>query len=94
MRRTSARILRLYRECEKTRHLPAQKRRRARGIVGRRPASTCVDLPNPVSADHSLTRRLTEAAELLQIKLLDHIIIGAPAEGNRRKREKSGNGRA
>ena len=31
--------------------------------------------------DHSLTRRLTEAAELLQIKLLDHIIIGAPAEG-------------
>jgi DNA repair protein RadC len=28
-----------------------------------------------------LTRRLAEAAELLQIKLLDHIIIGAPAEG-------------
>lgn len=32
--------------------------------------------------DHSLTRRLAEAAELLQIKLLDHIIIGAPADGN------------
>ena len=37
--------------------------------------------PSPSQADHSLTRRLREAAELLQIKLLDHIIIGAPAEG-------------
>lgn len=37
--------------------------------------------PSPSQADHSLTRRLGEAAELLQIKLLDHIIIGAPAEG-------------
>jgi DNA repair protein RadC len=37
--------------------------------------------PSPSQADHSLTRRLSEAAELLQIKLLDHIIIGAPAEG-------------
>ncbi len=37
--------------------------------------------PAPSQADHSLTRRLREAAELLQIKLLDHIIIGAPAEG-------------
>src|SRR5437899_3110594 len=27
-------------------------------------------------------RRLAEAAELLQIKLLDHIIIGAPSEGS------------
>lgn len=35
--------------------------------------------PSPSQADHSLTRRLAEAAELLQIKLLDHIIIGAPA---------------
>src|SRR6266545_3220276 len=32
--------------------------------------------PSPSQADHSLTRRLAEAAELLQIKLLDHIIIG------------------
>ena len=38
--------------------------------------------PSPSQADHSLTRRLAEAAELLQIKLLDHVIIGAPAEGN------------
>jgi len=37
---------------------------------------------SPSQADHSLTRRLAEAAELLQIKLLDHIIIGAPAEGS------------
>lgn len=37
--------------------------------------------PSPSQADHSLTRRLAEAAELLQIKLLDHIIIGAPAPG-------------
>ena len=37
--------------------------------------------PSPSQADHSLTRRLSEAAELLQIKLLDHIIIGAPVQG-------------
>jgi DNA repair protein RadC len=37
--------------------------------------------PSPSQSDHSLTRRLAEAAELLQIKLLDHIIVGAPAEG-------------
>ena len=37
--------------------------------------------PSPSSADHGLTRRLAEAAELLQIKLLDHVIIGAPADG-------------
>lgn len=36
--------------------------------------------PSPSQADHSLTRRLREVAELLQIKLLDHVIIGAPAE--------------
>lgn len=37
--------------------------------------------PSPSQADHSLTRRLRDVAELLQIKLLDHLIIGAPAEG-------------
>jgi DNA repair protein RadC len=37
---------------------------------------------SPSQIDHSLTRRLAEAAELLQIKLLDHIIIGARAEGS------------
>lgn len=35
---------------------------------------------SPSQTDHSLTRRLAEAAELLQIKLLDHIIIGAATE--------------
>ena len=37
---------------------------------------------SPSQTDHSLTRRLAEAAELLQIKLLDHIIIGALTEGS------------
>jgi DNA repair protein RadC len=36
--------------------------------------------PSPSQTDHNLTRRLAEAAELLQIKLLDHIIIGAPTD--------------
>jgi DNA repair protein RadC len=36
--------------------------------------------PSPSQADHALTRRLREAADLLQIRLLDHVIIGAPAE--------------
>ncbi len=36
--------------------------------------------PSPSEADHRLTRRLAEAAQLLQINLLDHIIIGAPHE--------------
>lgn len=34
--------------------------------------------PTPSEADHKLTRKLAEAAELLQISLLDHVIIGAP----------------
>jgi DNA repair protein RadC len=37
--------------------------------------------PSPSQADHSLTRRLAEAAELLQIKLLDHVIIGEKGVG-------------
>ena len=36
---------------------------------------------SPSQTDHSLTRRLAEAAELMQIKLLDHIIIGAATDG-------------
>lgn len=31
---------------------------------------------SPSQTDHGLTRRLAEAAELLQIRLLDHVIIG------------------
>ena len=34
--------------------------------------------PAPSEADHRLTRRLAEAAQLLQISLLDHVIIGSP----------------
>ncbi len=37
--------------------------------------------PSPSEADHRLTRRLAEAAALLQITLLDHIIIGTPQAG-------------
>jgi DNA repair protein RadC len=36
--------------------------------------------PSPSETDHSLTRRLAEAAELMQIKQLDHVIIGAQTE--------------
>ena len=34
--------------------------------------------PTPSESDRRMTQRLRQAAELLQIKLLDHIIIGAP----------------
>jgi DNA repair protein RadC len=37
--------------------------------------------PTPSEADHRLTRRLAEAAQLLQITLLDHVIIGSPNGG-------------
>lgn len=39
--------------------------------------------PTPSEADRRLTRRLNEAAELLQLRLIDHVIIGTP-EGGRR----------
>ena len=32
--------------------------------------------PAPSRADHTLTQRLREAADLLQIRLLDHVIVG------------------
>lgn len=38
--------------------------------------------PSPSQADHRLTRSLSEAARLLQINLLDHIIMGT-ADGGR-----------
>ncbi len=37
--------------------------------------------PSPSEADRRLTRRLREAAELLGLVFLDHLIIGLPAEG-------------
>lgn len=37
--------------------------------------------PSPSEADRALTRRIREAAELLQIHLLDHVIIGRERPG-------------
>ena len=37
--------------------------------------------PSPSAADIQMSRRMAEAARILQIRLLDHIIIGAPADG-------------
>jgi DNA repair protein RadC len=36
---------------------------------------------SPSEADLRLTRRLSEAARILQIQLLDHVIIGQPMNG-------------
>lgn len=40
--------------------------------------------PAPSEADRLLTLRLKEAAALLQIPLVDHVIIGAPGPGGKR----------
>jgi DNA repair protein RadC len=37
--------------------------------------------PAPSNADHRLTRQLAQAAEFLQIRLLDHVIIGSGDNG-------------
>jgi DNA repair protein RadC len=39
--------------------------------------------PTPSDADLRLTRRLNEAAELLQIRFLDHVTLGSPDNGRR-----------
>ena len=44
----------------------------ARGITGE---------PSPSEADMRLTWRILEASRILQLQLLDHVIIGAPAPG-------------
>jgi DNA repair protein RadC len=38
--------------------------------------------PSPSEADLRLTRRLNEAARILQIQMLDHVIIGEPMDGS------------
>jgi len=38
--------------------------------------------PTPSHADTRFTRRMFECSELLQIRLLDHVIIGKPSPGN------------
>ena len=37
--------------------------------------------PSPSEADRRLTRRLADAAQILGVNLLDHVIIGTPAPG-------------
>jgi len=37
--------------------------------------------PSPSPADERVTKRLVEAAELMQVKFLDHLIIGRPSPG-------------
>jgi DNA repair protein RadC len=38
--------------------------------------------PAPSAADRAVTRRIADAAHLLQIRLLDHLIIGNAADGD------------
>jgi DNA repair protein RadC len=44
----------------------------ARGITGD---------TSPSEADTRLTRRIAEAARILQINFLDHVIVGQPFDG-------------
>lgn len=37
--------------------------------------------PSPSVADERITRRIKEAAELLQVRFLDHLIVGRPSPG-------------
>ncbi len=40
--------------------------------------------PQPSDEDLAVTRRMKQAGELLQIEMLDHVILGAPREGDGR----------
>ena len=37
--------------------------------------------PSPSDADRRLTKNIREAASILQINLLDHVIVGSPGMG-------------
>jgi len=37
--------------------------------------------PSPSSADHEVTRRVNDAASLMQLRFIDHVIIGRPGSG-------------
>ncbi len=37
--------------------------------------------PSPSRADHSVTKRLADAAALMQVEFVDHLIIGKPSPG-------------
>jgi DNA repair protein RadC len=39
--------------------------------------------PGPSRADEAITRRINEAATLLQVRLIDHVIIGEPSPGRK-----------
>ncbi len=39
--------------------------------------------PSPSSADEKITRRLVEVAEIMQVKFLDHVIVGRPSDGRK-----------
>ena len=51
------------------------------GITPRYAARGITGDPSPSEADMRLTRRIVEASRILQVHLLDHVIIGAPAPG-------------
>jgi DNA repair protein RadC len=37
--------------------------------------------PSPSRADEQITRRISEVATLMQIRMMDHVVIGQPAPG-------------
>jgi DNA repair protein RadC len=37
--------------------------------------------PSPSRADEVVTRRIAEAAKMMQVEFLDHVIIGRPSQG-------------
>jgi DNA repair protein RadC len=37
--------------------------------------------PSPSRSDEAVTRRMVEASALMQIRLVDHVIVGEPAPG-------------
>lgn len=39
--------------------------------------------PSPSAADERVTRRIVEAAELMQLRFLDHLIVGRPSPGRK-----------
>ena len=51
------------------------------GISDHHSPSPRLPLHTPSEADMRLTRRILEAGRILQLQLLDHVIIGAPAPG-------------
>ena len=38
--------------------------------------------PTPSGADHRMTQKIQEGSKLLEIKLLDHVIVGTPQDGS------------